>query len=374
MGPNKGMQVNGFVGERLQLAREFRGITQTQLGGKVVASPALVSLLERNKKVQEPPEDLVRAFSEVLDFQVAFFYEAIADPFKEEECNFRHRRTAPEKIKSRVRAHATLLGEVVSRLSTQFSFPAYNVPVMPAPSLASVEQCAEECRQHWKIGLDSPIVHVGRVLENAGVPIITGIVDAKKIDAFSRKGKTTLVFLNKYVQSSSRWTFDLSHECGHLVMHSGLQTGSKETEAEADRFASAFLLPERAFRREFGTAKRLSWPHLFELKRRWRVSLGAIVRRAYDLGLIGALTYRQSYQYMTFKGWTHGEPQEPTFQDPELFVPALMGLGHRVKMTLHDLCNDLHFSKKTFAEVTGVAVPDQPDDSRGVLKFPTKSH
>jgi Zn-dependent peptidase ImmA (M78 family)/transcriptional regulator with XRE-family HTH domain len=367
------MQGNGFVGERLQLAREFRGLTQVQLGGKVVASPTIISLLERNKKVEEPPEDLARAFAEVLDFRVPFFYNRVVDPFKEEECNFRHRRTAPEKIKSRVRSHATLLGEVVGKLRTQFSFPRFDVPALQASGSDAIERAADECRGYWKIGLDCPIMHVGRVLERAGVPIITGIVEAGKIDAFSRKGNTTLVFLNKYIQSSSRWTFDLGHECGHLVLHNGIQTGSRETEAEADRFASAFLLPERAFRREFGASKRISWPHIFDLKRRWRVSLAAIIRRAYDLGLVEAAAYRHACQYISLKKWNHGEPEEPTFQDPELFLPALLSLGSRVKMTLQELCGDLHYSEETFMTVTGVSIPAQSKDAKAVLRFPHRT-
>lgn len=351
------MGVNGFYGERLQLAREFRGLTQIHLGQKVAASPSLISLLERDRKLERPPSDLIAAFGEVLGFREAFFCQPVADPFREEQCNFRHRQTAPEKIKSRVRAHATLIGEVVATLATQFKFPDFDVPTARVSDALGIESAAESCRKHWNLGLDSPIMHVGRVLERAGVPIITGIVEAKNIDAFSRRGNTTLIFLNKYIQSSSRWAFDLGHECGHLVLHAGIQTGSKTTEAEADRFASAFLLPERAFRREFGASRRLSWPHIFELKRRWRVSLAAIVRRAYDLGLIDASAYRQACQYISFKHWNKGEPQEPEFQDPELFIPALHSLGTSVSMTLRDLCDKLSYLETTFEDVTGIPLP-----------------
>ncbi len=368
------MGANGFVGERLQLAREFKGLTQTDLGGKVAASPTLISLLERNKKVEAPPTDLVLAFAEVLGFHASFFYERIDDPFKEEECNFRHRRTAPEKIKSRVRAHATLLGEVVAKLATQFKFPDFNVPAIPVSGVEGIEEAAEACRQHWSLGLDSPIMHMGRVLEHAGVLIITGIVDAKKIDAFSRKGKTTLIFLNQYIQSSSRWAFDLGHECGHLVLHTGIQTGSKATEAEADRFASAFLLPERAFRREFGMSRRISWPHVFELKRRWRVSAAAIVRRAYDLGVIDPSAYRHACQYISLKKWNQGEPQEPHFQEPELFIPALLSLGTSVNMTMRELCEGLHFSVEAFTEVTGQSIPKEAVSGSSILQFRARRH
>src|SRR2546422_6125476 len=92
-----------FVGERLQIAREFRGLTQKKLGDAVAASVSLVSLCETGKK-KDPAIDLVEAFGSVLGFQPQFFYRKISDVFREEECNFRHRRTAPEKLKSRIRA------------------------------------------------------------------------------------------------------------------------------------------------------------------------------------------------------------------------------------------------------------------------------
>lgn len=363
------MQANSFRGERLQLAREFRGLTQTALGSSVATSATLISLIETNKKVEQPTRDLVEAFAEVLGFQTDFFYRPVDDPFKESECNFRHRRTAPEKVKSRVRAHATLLGEVVRALQTCFRFPKYNVPTISATSPEEIEEAANECRHIWGLGTDAPILHVGRVLEHAGVPIATGTVDVEKVFAFSRKGATTLIFLNQVFQSPSHWAFDIGHECGHLVLHAGVQTGDKKTETEADRFSSAFLLPDAAFRREFGSSRRISWPHLFEMKRRWRVSLSAIVKRAYDLKLLDGLQYRHAYQYMAMKKWLKGEPHEPNFQGPELIGPALDGLGRTVSLTASELCDRLCFSPETFQEVTGKSIKTQSKSSGQVLEF-----
>jgi Zn-dependent peptidase ImmA (M78 family) len=348
-----------FWGTRLQLAREFRCLTQKELGNQVVASHALISQYENGKR-QDPPLDLVDAFGTVLGFRRDFFYHPVEDPFTEEQCNFRHRRSAPERLKTQVRAHATLMGMVIEQIRKRLKLPEENIPTIPASAPAEIEIAAERSRKHWGLGIDAPLMHIGRVMENAGVMIVPHLVKTAKIDAFSRQGKTTIIFLNQLIQSTSRWIFDIAHECGHLVMHCGVHTGTAETESAADRFASAFLLPERAFAREF-RATSFSWRHVFDLKRHWRASAAAIVTRAYHLGLISAVDYRRAFQYMSFKGWrTKGEPYEPTFQEPELLSVAFRALASDSKGNLTVLCSDLGFYPETFEDVTAIAVPPEP--------------
>lgn len=361
-----------FCGERLQLAREFKGLTQANLAEAVAAAPSLVSYCEAGKR--EPSADLVEAFATVLGFEPEFFYQPVYDVFRDEECSFRHRRTTPEKTKTQVRAHATLVAMVVEKLRTVFRFPKLNIPAMHASSAEEIELAAERCRTHWNLGVDSPLMHVGRAAEHAGIFVIPHLSQSAKVDAFSRRGKTTIIFLNQAIQSTSRWNFDIAHECGHIVMHQQMITGDEETEAAADRFASAFLMPRRAFEREF-RSRTFSWNFIFELKRRWQTSAAAIIRRAYDLHLIDAVTYRRAYQYMSAQGWrTQGEPYEPAFQQPELISMALSSLGNRVDLTVEELCSQLHFTPAMFQEVTGVSVPaSSPTNNKAeVLEFRLK--
>lgn len=42
------------------------------------------------------------------------------------------------------------------------------------------------------------------------------------------------------------------------------------------------------------TLRRLNWKHFIELKRRWRISLAALVRRARDLGCLSDASYRRA--------------------------------------------------------------------------------
>jgi Zn-dependent peptidase ImmA (M78 family)/DNA-binding XRE family transcriptional regulator len=359
-----------FWGARLQIAREFREYTQKTLADQVSASPALISLCEAGRK--NPSTDLVQAFGEVLGFEPDFFYHEVEDLFHEEQCSFRHRRSAQERVKARIRAHATLIGMVIGKLRSLLKFPPQNIPHLPLSkgTASEVEEAAETCRKHWSLGIDGPIMQVGRAFEHAGVVIVPHLVKTTKIDAFSRCGPTAVIFLNKTIPSSSRWNFDIAHEGGHLVMHPGIETGSIETEREADRFASAFLMPRKAFSRDFATGDAADWKHVFAIKRRWLVSAGAVVRRAYDLGLIDAVRYRKAYKYMSFHKWTvKGEPEEPVFQEPEILSGALFSLGTRVKTTIDDLRRQLHFTPETFREVTGVVVPVSDPKLSAIIPF-----
>jgi Zn-dependent peptidase ImmA (M78 family)/DNA-binding XRE family transcriptional regulator len=357
-------------GARLQVAREFNELTQKTLADKVSASPALISLCESGRK--SPSPDLVQAFGEVLGFEPEFFFHEVEDLFHEEQCSFRHRRSAQERVKAKIRAHATLIGMVIGRLRSLLKFPAQDIPRFPLlkGAASEVEEAAESCRKYWKVPLDGPLMQVGRVFEHAGVVIVPHLVNTTKIDAFSRCGPTAVIFLNQTIPSTSRWNFDIAHEGGHLVMHAGIQTGSIETEREANRFASAFLMPQKAFARDFVMGDAGDWKHIFAMKRRWHVSAAAIIRRAFELGLIDAVRYRKAYKYISFQKWTvKGEPEEPAFQEPEILSTALTSLGSRVKMTIEELRQQLHFTPETFKKVTGVVVPTAKLKLSPVLPF-----
>ena len=166
-----------------------------------------------------------------------------------------------------------------------------------------------------------PIAHIGRVAERNGAILIRHLTHADKIDAFARHSDFGVIVLNMARTSTSRWIFDVAHEIGHFVLHREIETGSKETEAQANYFASCILLPRKTFGREFRSA-RISWPHVFDLKRRWRVSAAAIIKRAYDLNLLDPVAYRRCYQYMSVRGWLKTEPWEPEFAGPEWLTSA----------------------------------------------------
>jgi Zn-dependent peptidase ImmA (M78 family)/transcriptional regulator with XRE-family HTH domain len=339
-----------FVGARLELARAFQQITLKRLADTVCVSFGLLSHYENDRRKQPAP-DIVNALARALKVMPEFFFQSLPDVWREEECSFRRRVATPEAIKKRARAHGTMIGLVILELARHVKLPVYNVPSIKASSSDDIERAAEQCREHWKLGL-GPIPHIGRVAEHNGVILVQHLEHSDKIDAFARRGTCSVIVLNTARHSSSRWIFDIAHELGHFVMHDGIETGSKDTEEQANYFASALLLPRKSFAQEF-RARPLSWTHIFNLKRRWFASASAIIRRANNLSLIDPITYRHCYQHMSIHGWLKQEPYEPDFAPPEWLNSAFELAERRNNVTAAALSERLHLNRETFTDITG---------------------
>ena len=108
----------------------------------------------------------------------------------------------------------------------------------------------------------SPISNLQLTLEENGI-VITGFdtVD-RKIDAFSQRtliddGNVFFIAVAQGEKPKGRVFFDMAYELGHIFLHpwsESLDLISKEEfksrENQANRFASAFLLPKESFLQE----------------------------------------------------------------------------------------------------------------------------
>jgi Zn-dependent peptidase ImmA (M78 family) len=81
------------------------------------------------------------------------------------------------------------------------------------------------------------------------------------------------------------------------------------------------LLPREPFLVE--CPRWLNWEHFYELKRRWKVSVAALVKRAYDLGCISEVTYRRAYVHLNKTGERLQERDEPPPEPPTLLTKAI---------------------------------------------------
>ena len=180
----------------------------------------------------------------------------------------------------------------------------------------------EHIRDSWGLGL-GPIADIITLVESKGAFVLQITGHTTNLDAFSTwcDGRP-FIFLATDKGSSSRRRFDVAHELGHLLMHDRAGDGhQRDKEVAADHFASAFLLPRSSFAKE--CPRRLSWPHFKALKKRWKVSLAALIRRAYELNMISEATYRRAFVQLNRYGWRKSEPGEPEHENGSLIVRAV---------------------------------------------------
>jgi len=357
------MTVENFVGSQLYVARTFRGYSQTQLAKLIETVPSFICEIENCRKT--PSRELLERIYSVLGFAPTFFCRETEDILEDHQCSFRHRATTPQGLKKRVLAYGTLFMTLVHRLRSLVELPTYNLPRIQVGSTEDIEQAAQTCRERLGMG-SSPVGEMTRVLENSGVVVTLFSVPTLKIDAFSRRGPVSIVVRNPSKNSTSRALFDMAHELGHLVIHPD-GAGSSEEEAEADRFASAFLLPRSGFIPDFTAVRNPQWIHLFEMKRNWRASVAAIIRRARDLGLIDEGEYKRRCSYLRMKGWHKGEPCEPAEETPETLRAALDCYESESGFTLRDIGKQLGWTPETTEEIAGIPLPkDNEPRDRGL--------
>jgi Zn-dependent peptidase ImmA (M78 family) len=127
------------------------------------------------------------------------------------------------------------------------------------------------------------------------------------VDAFSLPFPDhPVVVLGTDKNDRARSRFDAAHELGHLVMHGDQIWGLPGIEKQAHQFAAAFLMPAKQIRHELPES--VNWPALFDLKRRWQVSLAALLMRARDLNRMNEATYLTAIKAASARGWRRTEP------------------------------------------------------------------
>lgn len=345
-----------FIPERLTLAREAQGLSQKELAARIETSPSAVSQFE-SAATNPSPETLAR-ISLALGYPPRFF----AEPLRSERldlnaCHFRKLRAAPKREQRQVLARGDLLLSLVRELEDYVLFPQEVVSdcMAEVESEEEIEMLAEHLRSVWGLG-QGPISDMIALLERLGVLVLELKGHSKTLDAFSTWTQSRpLIFLSSEKNSSSRRRFDCAHELGHLLMHSEADPGNRDFEAQADRFASAFLLPAETLRREY--PKQMNWGHLRALKRRWKVSLAALIRRAYDLELISEATYRRAYVRLNKAGWREHEPDEPPMERTSLVLKAVRKLAESGRRQLADLAEAVALRQRTVKDLLSGSSP-----------------
>jgi Zn-dependent peptidase ImmA (M78 family) len=216
-----------------------------------------------------------------LGFPASFFFRA--DMPAVDNVSFRAQSRMRARTRDQALAMSVLIAEFDRWLHERFRF---NEPSLP-PELQGCDPAAAALalREHCGLGI-GPAPNLVHLAELLGVRVMATAFASERLDAFSYwSGRRPYVALNsKGTAERRRW--NLAHEIGHLVLHSGPHhlPGDRKSEDEADGFAAELLMPAEGVRLLGGLAPSLQ--SVRQQKLHWKVSAMAYIRRLRDLEFI----------------------------------------------------------------------------------------
>ena len=301
-------------GSRVRQARELSRITQTQIADSAGVSQSTIARIESDR-MPFPPPDLLTSIAQQTGVTVGFFTRKPLDPLSEGSLVYRAQAKPAVGVQRQALQYAALLVEQTQAMSQRLSLPKLHLPAGENPPYL-----AQATRHTLKIKPNTPVPHLINRLERYGVLVFGLPLKLEKIDAFSSwteiEGPRPFLGLSNGCPGE-RTRYSVAHELGHLVLHKGLDGRTQNLEDEANQFAAEFLLPEQAMRHTLSSNLTIS--QAIQLKRRWKVSIQAIVRRARDLAIISDRRYRDLFTQISTRGWRKAEPVEIKLERPRSF-------------------------------------------------------
>lgn len=336
-----------FNPEMLVLAREARQLSQSELAKQASLSQAEVSRYENGTRV--PSDEHIDLLANALGFLRTHFFQWDR-PYGLGSNGLYHRkqRTLSVKELNRLIAQINLFRFFAQRLLRSVDIEFYEtIPQFtPEDFNGDIEAIAENVRASWKLPA-GPIHDLVGVLENAGCIIHRINFGNRKIDALAQWNPPSppIILVNSEAPGD-RLRFTLAHELGHLVMHDYPKTN--DIEKEADQFASAFLMPKRDI---ISDLQGMTLQQLSQLKPYWRVSMAALIRRAYDLQTITERQYRSFNTKLNQYGYHFNESISIAQEQPTLLQEMIDAHLQELHYTLQDISEFAHIGVKEFEEV-----------------------
>jgi Zn-dependent peptidase ImmA (M78 family)/DNA-binding XRE family transcriptional regulator len=273
-----------FNSSRLSIARKRRLLNQKGLAERVGVVAHTISRCEKGQTI--PAEETVDLFAKATGFPKRFFFGPSLDEPDAGSVSFRSQKAmtaATRDAALSAGAIGFLLSDWVER---RFDLPPCKIPDL---HLYEPEMAARTLRQEWSLG-ESPVSNMVHLLESKGARVLSLAENSKRVNAFSVwRDEKPYVFLNT-MKSAENSRFDAAHELGHLALHQDGKVTGREAEDQANRFASALLMPRADVLAVLPRVRYLE--QIVQAKKRWKVSVAALNYRLHKLDITSDWKYR----------------------------------------------------------------------------------
>ena len=346
-----------FQPMRLKEACMDRRIRIGELAEKTGISKTTISNLA-NGKIRTPQRETIAKISWELKRPEKYFYTPFARNFMDTtEPTYRSFSSRANLDNLSVRAKLNVAEDIIQFLNEFIEERYMDIPsnliVDYDTSFTNtdlIESIALRLREYWNIG-NSVIDNMTILLENHGIlcfklDMPKNIESVNICTRFSDSEHEVAIIVTSAKLTYFRQRFTLAHELGHIILHHFLDEedyikNSKLIEEQANRFASAFLMPNTIFHESI---YRRNLTELLSLKRQWGVSISACARRMKDLYLISLNQYQNMNIEISRRGWKKKEPldNEVYPENPYYIEAGYRFLFNQKMITAENIVNEFN--------------------------------
>lgn len=337
------METNYDVGKWIEIARISRSMTQKELADKVTnLSQSNLSKMEKGL-LSIPKKTLDRIASE-LNYPLQFFKDrTVRTPLS--AYYYRKRITMPKKEKDILEARFDILRRTIDCLLSNIELPELKIISIDDDNQTTPEEAAEFTRRLLKLGR-GPVANICMAIESSGLVIYELDNVSEKFDGITliTDNGHNVIVINKNLPND-RKRFTIAHELGHFVLHikSHFIPNDRDTESEANRFASEFLFPKQEALRSLSNLK---LGDLGILKTQWLISKAAIIYRAKELGLISLDKRKYFMIELSRNGERKNEKGFVDIDSPQIIKQAI------------EVYKELNYSENDLSIISKLSVDD----------------
>jgi Zn-dependent peptidase ImmA (M78 family)/DNA-binding XRE family transcriptional regulator len=317
------------------LAREARGLTQTGLAEKLHTYKANISRLEHGDVNGD--EQTLAELSAATNYPPHFFLQK--GEIMPVNLSYRKRQHVPVKLLSPIEAQINIIRRHVQFVTRATQLQMLELPLFEVNEKNTPEKIATLVRKKWNVPAGE-IDNLSKLLEQQGIIISSFNFGTERVDSRSMltDDQYPIIFLNRSLLGD-RQRFSIAFELGHLIMHTfSTVPHERDINHEANLFAAEFLMPAKDITKDFKDGVTLSL--LGELKRKWKVSMIALLYRSDDLGLLTPNQKRYLVQQFNTQKIRRREPPQLDVakENPQLMRRLLVDYMSKSKLSVMQLC------------------------------------
>jgi Zn-dependent peptidase ImmA (M78 family)/ribosome-binding protein aMBF1 (putative translation factor) len=309
------------IGHRLRRARVMTGYSLRGLADAIgnEVSHTMIQKIEAGETC--PDSKLLARLGQVMEVRPDYFFKH--NDLKLATVEYRSQTKLGAKARERLEEQAYEFFERYLEIEHILGLPMSVFPIADLSATAeedlssAIEDAAESLRETWELGMN-PIPNVHGMLEKHGVKVRV-LPHEDGFDGFSAFAEgddhrvPVIALSERWLRGPDRdlprFRFTAIHELAHLHLILPDHLSHKQKESYCHRFSGAFMVPRKPFEDAFGVNRvKIALTELCAIKSEWGISIGAIMKRAANLGLISPGRYKTYCIVAAKNGWRTKDP------------------------------------------------------------------